>query len=220
VKSETEPISDDEWLLRRIRVERFRLDKTPLISPDAFARRTKGRGSPNLREAARALRFGVRLRYNCRTPRAAAMLPSFIVTAPPFRTAEIPPSPSVASGEVADLIRQQNQILAEQSQMLRHLCLLNDSSPKWKQFLAKWQDEFADVGGDCKQTLTQIERTYLKLVSEVNERLRDADPDDLANDFALGEFLDRYSTRLAQLAGMMHQLNPLAENAIPLPALE
>jgi hypothetical protein len=43
VKFEFEPISDDEWLLRRVRIERFRLEKTPFISPDAFAPRTKGR---------------------------------------------------------------------------------------------------------------------------------------------------------------------------------
>jgi hypothetical protein len=148
------------------------------------------------------------------------MLPSIIVTAPPLRMAEIPPAPSVASGEVADLIRQQTQLIHEQNQMFRHLIALNDASPRWKGFLTKWQDEFPDIGNDCKSSVAAIERTYLTLLKEVNERLADRDADDLANDFALGEFLDRYSTRLAQLAGMLNQLNPLADNAIPLPPLE
>jgi hypothetical protein len=43
MKPETDPIADDEWLLRRVRVERFRTDKTPIISPNAFEPRVKGR---------------------------------------------------------------------------------------------------------------------------------------------------------------------------------
>jgi hypothetical protein len=151
------------------------------------------------------------------------MLPSYIVAAPPLRMVDpesVPGAPSVASGEVADLLRIQNQMLGEQSAILKHLCALNDSSPRWKALLAKWQDEFPDIGGECKASVTAIERVYLTLVKEVNDRLRATDPDDLANDFALGEFLDRYSTRMAQLAGMIQQLNPLAEHASPLPALE
>jgi hypothetical protein len=36
MKAETDPITDDEWLLRRVRVEQFRTDKVPIISPNAF----------------------------------------------------------------------------------------------------------------------------------------------------------------------------------------
>jgi hypothetical protein len=43
MKAETDPITDDEWLLRRIRVERFRTDEVPIISPNAFEPRIKGR---------------------------------------------------------------------------------------------------------------------------------------------------------------------------------
>jgi hypothetical protein len=43
MKSETDPITDDEWLLRRVRVEKFRTDRVPAISPNAFEPRVKGR---------------------------------------------------------------------------------------------------------------------------------------------------------------------------------
>lgn len=43
MKSESEPITKEEWLLRRVRVERFRNDKTPIISPNAFEPRLRGR---------------------------------------------------------------------------------------------------------------------------------------------------------------------------------
>lgn len=43
MKSESDPIDDDEWLLRRVRIERFRTDEVPIISPNAFEPRIKGR---------------------------------------------------------------------------------------------------------------------------------------------------------------------------------
>jgi hypothetical protein len=41
-KVETEPITDDEWLYRRIHKDRFRNNRTPFVSPSAFEPRTKG----------------------------------------------------------------------------------------------------------------------------------------------------------------------------------
>ncbi len=43
MKAETDPIDDDEWLLRRVRYERFRTDDVPVVSPNAFEPRIKGR---------------------------------------------------------------------------------------------------------------------------------------------------------------------------------
>ena len=43
MKGEDEPISVDELLLRRVRVEKFRTEKAPIISPNAFEPRIKGR---------------------------------------------------------------------------------------------------------------------------------------------------------------------------------
>jgi hypothetical protein len=42
MKSEDEPITDDEWLLRRVPAMRFRTEKTPIISPNAFEPRITG----------------------------------------------------------------------------------------------------------------------------------------------------------------------------------
>jgi len=43
MKSEADPITDDEWLLRRVHKDRFRSEKVPIISPSAFEPRIKGR---------------------------------------------------------------------------------------------------------------------------------------------------------------------------------
>lgn len=42
LKDESEPISDDEWLVRQVYVDRFRAHKVPFISPTAFQPRHKG----------------------------------------------------------------------------------------------------------------------------------------------------------------------------------
>lgn len=43
MKNESDPITDDEWLLRRVHKSRFKTNKTPVISPSAFEPRIAGR---------------------------------------------------------------------------------------------------------------------------------------------------------------------------------
>jgi hypothetical protein len=43
MKTETDAITDDEWLFRRVRIERFQTDRVPIISPNAFEPRVTGR---------------------------------------------------------------------------------------------------------------------------------------------------------------------------------
>ena len=43
MKPESDPIADDEWLLRRVRIDQFRTEVFPQISPNAFEPRIKGR---------------------------------------------------------------------------------------------------------------------------------------------------------------------------------
>jgi hypothetical protein len=42
LKDESEPISDDEWLVRQVYIDRFREHEIPFISPTAFQPRHKG----------------------------------------------------------------------------------------------------------------------------------------------------------------------------------
>ncbi|MCU0721843.1 MAG: hypothetical protein MUC83_19185 [Pirellula sp.] len=46
-KRESDPISEDELLVRRVWVKRFRSDKVPFVSPSAFEPRTEG-DSPDI----------------------------------------------------------------------------------------------------------------------------------------------------------------------------
>ena len=66
--------------------------------------------------------------------------------------------------------------------------------------------------GACRQVLPVLERAYLSLLGELTEKLA-AEPDALADEFVLSEFLDRYGMRLGQLANILGQVAPLADAA-------
>jgi hypothetical protein len=133
------------------------------------------------------------------------------VAAPHFNLPEAP-APTTAS-EVGDLLRHLIDGQRDQTGLLRGLLASQDQSPKWKALLARWHDEFPNVGSSCRAVLPAVERVFLTMVNEVTEKLSDSSADELESDYALGEFLDRYGTRLNQLAGIINQLTPLAENA-------
>jgi hypothetical protein len=137
--------------------------------------------------------------------------PLYVAPAPPVQLPDPPPAPS----EVADLLRQLLDAQREQVGLMRAQMAAQDQMAKWRAFLARWAGEFPDIGTACRQALPALERAYLGLIRELTGRLRGDDPDDLTDDFVLGEFLDRYGMRLGQLATVMSQLAPLADAAPP-----
>ncbi|MBM3981418.1 MAG: hypothetical protein FJ304_14250 [Planctomycetes bacterium] len=116
------------------------------------------------------------------------------------------------TGELADLMRQLIGLQQEQVGLLKAQAARDDNNSKWRAFLSRWESEYPGIGGACKQVLPQLEREYLELLREVTDKLG-ADPDAVADEFALAEFLDRYGTRLAQLGNLVSQLAPLADAA-------
>jgi hypothetical protein len=137
-----------------------------------------------------------------------------IIVAPPrvnvpSATASVP----AATTELSDLLRQLIDVQKEQLQLARSNA---DTQSRWRNFLSRWQEEFPHVGSACKEVLPIIERSYLRMIQELTDRLRGDEPDDLENEFVLAEFLDKYGLRLSQLGTIVGQLSPIAE-ATPLP---
>jgi hypothetical protein len=121
------------------------------------------------------------------------------------------PAPPISS-EVADLLRQMMEVQKEQLTVLRAQATAQDGNARWRAFLSRWQGDFPDIGSACRQVMPAIERAYLGLIQELTDRLR-GDDGELDNEFALGEFLDRYGMRLGQLGTILNQLGPLADAA-------
>ena len=123
-------------------------------------------------------------------------------------SAEAPPA--LPSSEAVDLLRQLLDVQREQLVLQRAAAAAHDNTARWKAFLARWQQEFPDLGEGCRKALPLLERTYGRLITELTARLGDED-DALENDFGLQEFLDRYGMRLAQLGTILNLVAPLAE---------
>lgn len=136
------------------------------------------------------------------------------VSAPPITLPDAPPP-----AETADLLRQLVELQKEQLGVLRAQAAAHDGTSRWRSFLARWHDDFPDIGPACKQVLPVIERAYLGLIQDLTDKVRESAGDGLDNEFALAEFLDRYGMRLSQLGVVLGQLGTLAE-ATPPPPVE
>lgn len=136
---------------------------------------------------------------------------------PPALTFHAPPEQPPS--ELADLLRQvvalqqeQVSVLKAQQQAQQAQQASQDGTARWRSFLSRWDAEFPGIGAACKQALPQLERAYLTLIRDLTDKLA-ADPDALADDFLLSEFLDRYGMRLGQLGNLLTQFAPLADAA-------
>jgi HPt (histidine-containing phosphotransfer) domain-containing protein len=115
------------------------------------------------------------------------------------------------TSEVQDLLRQILEVQREQLAQLRAFLGAHDGGARWRAFLERWRQDFADLPEACRQALPILERSYGKLIAELTEQLCQNGADALENDFALQEFLDRYGMRLTQLGTILNLVAPFAE---------
>ncbi|HEV3145893.1 MAG TPA: hypothetical protein VGZ47_18555 [Gemmataceae bacterium] len=115
--------------------------------------------------------------------------------------------------EITDLLRQLLEAQREQVILLRNNAAAHDPGQRWRAVLSRWQSDFSSLPTACKRVLPQLERTYIALIADLTDRLQDDGDDAISNDFALGEFLDRFGMRLNQLGSILTLVGPLAEIA-------
>jgi len=138
------------------------------------------------------------------------------MNAPLYVTPPLPiplPEPTTSTREIADLLKQLIGLQQEQVGLLKTQVANQDNATRWRSFLARWEQDFPNIGGACKQALPILERTYLGLIRDLTERVNSPDAHDLDDEFVLSEFLDRFGIRLGQMGNILSQLAPLAEAA-------
>src|SRR5260370_374996 len=109
------------------------------------------------------------------------------------------------ANDIADVLRQILEIQREQLQLARQQVAAHDLGGKWRNVLARWQDDFGDLPGACRRVLPQLERAYIALIADLAQTLHVQDDNDpLDNEFSLSEFLDRFGSRLNQLGAILH----------------
>jgi hypothetical protein len=134
------------------------------------------------------------------------------VVAPPTAAFPIPPSMNPGDGQ-SSLLRELIDVQREQLAYLRAAHDNQNATAKWQNFLARWSEEFPGVGDGCVRAFPLIERAFLRLLDDLTHRLADEDAESIDDEFSLGEFLDRYGMRLAQLGNVLNVLGPLADAA-------
>ncbi|HWY88908.1 MAG TPA: hypothetical protein VNX28_19500 [Gemmataceae bacterium] len=134
-------------------------------------------------------------------------------------TPAAPPQPGEVNAEllrqILDLQREQlGQILQVQRD---HLALAKsmaqDNNARWRTLLGRWQKDLPGLMDHCKEAYPTLERAYVHMIAAMVEEVSDKDEDDLDNEFAIQDFLDRYGMRLGQLGHMVHVIGSLAEAA-------
>lgn len=131
-----------------------------------------------------------------------------------FDVASVPSTiPAVvpdSSALTLDLLRQ---ILEVQRQHLGHsqaVAKAHDPMTRWRILAARWQQDFPDLLDACREVLPQLEKTYASLIANLVDELRERG-EDVDNEFALQDLLDRYGMKLAQLGNILSLVAPLAE---------
>lgn len=126
-----------------------------------------------------------------------------------------PQAEPAADATPAELLRLLLDVQREQLGTLRHLAAAQDSGTRWRAFLARWREDFPELGSACREAMPMLERTYGRLINDLTDFLTQNSSDELDNEFALSEFLDRYGIRLAQLGTILNLVAPLAEAGSP-----
>lgn len=135
------------------------------------------------------------------------------VVAPPSTAFPAPPMPPAPQDATADLLRELIAVSKEQLAYQRAAHEAANNNARWQAFLARWAEEFPEVGGFCQQSMPLVERAFLRLLDEVTRRLTDEDSGGIDDEFSLSEFLDRYGMRLGQLGTLLNTLGPIADAA-------
>jgi hypothetical protein len=133
---------------------------------------------------------------------------------PPSLPPDAPPAPGMAP-DVPSLLQQLLDVQREQLALQRQSAAAHDATTRWRAFLARWQNDFPGLPDACRTVLPMLERAYVDMIAELTDHLNGQGNDALDNEFALGEFLDRYGMKLGQLGAIVSLLAPLAEAANP-----
>jgi hypothetical protein len=133
------------------------------------------------------------------------------VVPPPIAALPIPPA--TAADAQSLLLRELIEVQRQQLAYLKAAHDLHNASARWQTFLARWAEEFPGIGEGCQKAFPMVERAFLRLLDDLTRRVTDEDEDALDDEFSLGEFLDRFGLRLAQLGNVLNVLGPLADAA-------
>lgn len=106
------------------------------------------------------------------------------------------------------------QILAVQQEHLNQVrAAAQDAQARWRNLLARWQEQHPEFANFCRQAYPILEKAYVGMLDGMADELTQQGDEALENDFSVQEFLDRYGMRIGQLSHLLSVIGPLAEAA-------
>src|SRR5262245_53384893 len=83
----------------------------------------------------------------------------------------VPRAEPPADAQPAEMLRIMLDVQREQLGYLRNLAAAQDSCSRWRAFLARWRQDFPELGAACRQAMPILERTYGKLINDLADYL-------------------------------------------------
>src|SRR5687767_2036228 len=90
-----------------------------------------------------------------------------------------PVAQPAADAQPAELLRIMLDVQREQLGYLRNLAAAQDSCSRWRAFLARWREDFPELGAACRQVMPHLERTYGRLINDLADFLTQSGGDAL-----------------------------------------
>ncbi len=118
-------------------------------------------------------------------------------------------NPKPMGTDPVELLRTLIEVQREALHLQKINLANQDHLHRWRAFLARWNGEFPDLGGQSKKSLPILERVYARMIQELHEKL--ADEEIVDNDFAMQDLLERFGVRLSQLGTLINLVTPLAD---------
>ena len=106
--------------------------------------------------------------------------------------------------QILDNSRQMLELTRESAQFIR------DQRARQIADLERWQSQHKSVLGQCEESLANLEQVHASLMQTLSQYIHDNQENLLDNDYVLGDFVDRFGSKIAHLNTMLAILRPLA----------
>ena len=133
------------------------------------------------------------------------------IIAPPTPALTPPPVPTIEA--TPEMLRQLLDVQREQLRLMQASAAREGDghAARWRNFFDRWHEDFPHLPVRLRETLPTVERAFLRLLDEMVHHLKAEDTGDIDDSFSLGEFLDRYGTRVGQIGTILNLMGQMAE---------
>jgi len=119
-------------------------------------------------------------------------------------------------GVMQQMLELQRQAFSAMANLLQeHLnharAIHGESVARWRNLLTRWEDQYPDLGHNCKKIYPVMERTFLHMLDNLALDLAEQGEHAFDSEFALQDFIDRNGVKLGQFGHLLSVIGPISE---------